>query len=206
MHRAVKMYEMGGPGKWICSQFVAWTLAIPGGLDMNSLESKPKGCDLPKFVVNDLQPFPGGLMSTPYWSKDSAHWYMPCDGVGCFVGVPNVPKWAGGTTALPTTTTTTTTVTTTTVTTTTPTPTTTKVTTTPTPDEKESDDKKSGDKKSDEKESEQKAAQDSGDVVVKISDEEANSEQKKHTEAGGHDKASSDSSSHQEPKAVVTKE
>merc|ERR1711924_3891 len=55
--------------------------------------------DLPKFEVNDLQPFPGGLLQKEFWSKESASWNMKCDDVGCWVGVPMAPEWAGGTTS-----------------------------------------------------------------------------------------------------------
>merc|ERR1712124_169040 len=115
MHKALDMFHQGGPGIWICSQFVAWTLAFPGGLNMNPANIA-EGCDLPKFEVVDLQPFPGDLLYQDYWSKESSAWTMKCDVAGCWVGVPMAPEWAGGTTSTTSTTTTPTTTTSTTTT------------------------------------------------------------------------------------------
>lgn len=108
--RALKMYEseQKGPGKWICSQFVAWALAYPGGLNMNYGDVGP-GCTAPQWTIKNLQPLPGDLMSQEFYA--AGKWKVPCDASGCYIGVPAIPDWAGGTTSTTSTTTTSTTTT-----------------------------------------------------------------------------------------------
>jgi hypothetical protein len=119
--RALEMYKKGGPGKWICSQFVGWTLAFAGGIntDYGLLSDS---CQVPSWTLKNVQPLPGQLTDMDFFDQNLL-WHMPCTGLGCFVGAPVTPDWAGGTM---TTTTTTTTVTTTSTTRTT----TSKITTT----------------------------------------------------------------------------
>jgi hypothetical protein len=126
--RALKMYKTGGPGKWICSEFVGWTLAFAGGInsDYGLLSS---GCDVPTWTIKNIQPLPGELTDMSFFDPKMP-WHMPCEAVGCFVGVPAVPEWNGGTTTTTTLTTTITSTTTSTSSSTTSTTTTTEPSTT----------------------------------------------------------------------------
>jgi len=98
--RADKMYAKGGPKKWICTQLLAWTLAFPGGLNLDPTNTEPL-CDVPKWVVKDMQPNPGDMLTAPFVAKSD--WKIPCGTHGCWIGVPATAAWAGGTTAAPTT-------------------------------------------------------------------------------------------------------
>lgn len=94
--RANRMYNSGGPRQWICTQLVAWTIAFPGGLNVNPNNTSPD-CSVPDYIVKNLQPNPGDMLSAPFVQQGG--WRAPCDTAGCYIGVPNVPRWAGGTTA-----------------------------------------------------------------------------------------------------------
>lgn len=96
--RAMAMYRKGGPGRWICSEFVGWTLAFAGGIntDYGLLSSN---CDVPSWTIQNIQPLPGELTDMSFFDQDKP-WHMPCEAVGCFVGVPAVPEWSGGTTTV----------------------------------------------------------------------------------------------------------
>jgi hypothetical protein len=74
--KALTLYHNGGPGKWFCSQYVAWTLAFPGGL--NTDYGDAGGCATPPWdgKVENLQPAPGDLISQPYW--DASNFYASC--------------------------------------------------------------------------------------------------------------------------------
>jgi len=102
--RAIEMYKRGGPGKWICSEFVGWTLAFPGGIntDYGLLSDK---CQVPSWTVKNIQPLPGQLTDMDFFDQRLL-FHMPCTATGCFVGVPVTPDWAGGTMTTTTTTTT----------------------------------------------------------------------------------------------------
>jgi hypothetical protein len=84
---AIKMYQDGGPHMWICSELVAWTLAFPGGLNMNPANKDP-WCKYPKWVIKNLQPNPGDFL-TAKW-VEQIPWKMPCEELGCFMAVPPV--------------------------------------------------------------------------------------------------------------------
>lgn len=92
---AIAKYKKGGPGKWICSEFVAWTLAFPGGLNLDY--GSDDDCDNPPWQIKNIQPFPGQLTHTAYFDPD-LDWHMPCNHAGCFLAVPDTAAWAGGTT------------------------------------------------------------------------------------------------------------
>jgi len=113
--RAIAKYREGGPGKWICSELVAWTLAFAGGLNQD-YGTISEDCEEPPWTIKNVQPFPGDLSETDFFDPN-IKWRMPCDDFGCFVGVPETPQWAGGTTGTTTVTTTRSTVTTKTLTT-----------------------------------------------------------------------------------------
>lgn len=115
---AIAKYKAGGPGKWICSQLVAWTLAFAGGINTD-YGAISEDCEEPSWKIKNVQPFPGDLSDAEFFDP-AMRWRMPCDDTGCFVAVPATAQWAGGTTGTTTVTTTTsssTTLTTTTVTT-----------------------------------------------------------------------------------------
>jgi hypothetical protein len=78
--KAMKLYRKGGPGSWFCSQFVAWTLAFPGGLNTDYATSK--SCSVPRWtgMIENLQPAPGDLINQPVW--DNSSFFMPCP-MGC---------------------------------------------------------------------------------------------------------------------------
>lgn len=95
--KAMAKYKQGGPGQWICSEFVAWTIAFAGGINID-YGSLSDDCDVPPWTVKNLQPFPGDLADTEYFDPD-IKWRMPCHAEGCFLAVPVTPEWAGGTTA-----------------------------------------------------------------------------------------------------------
>merc|ERR1719265_128224 len=87
MTRAVKMYQSQdhGPGQWICSQLLAWGAAFAGGLNMGP--GGPSGCaGAPhKFVVTDLNPYPGNLLDVP-WVDPDFKFRADCDASGCWIG------------------------------------------------------------------------------------------------------------------------
>jgi len=103
--RAMAMYREGGPGKWICSELVAWTLAFAGGINLD-YKSDSDDCELPPWPVQNIQPFPGELSSAAFFDPNTK-WRMPCQDAGCFLAVPATAAWAGGTTMTSTTTATT---------------------------------------------------------------------------------------------------
>jgi len=118
--KAIALYKAGGPGKWICSELVAWTLAFAGGINTD-YGAISEDCEEPSWKIKNVQPFPGELSDAEFFDP-AIRWRMPCGETGCFVAVPEMPQWAGGTTGtttITTTTSTSTTSTTTTVTTTT---------------------------------------------------------------------------------------
>jgi hypothetical protein len=91
-HKAMDLYHRGGPGKWFCSQFVAWTLAFPGGLNTDYGAgqglgaSSSAGCSLPSWdgKVDYLQPAPGDLIQQSFY--DQSNFYMDCP-KGCDNGL-----------------------------------------------------------------------------------------------------------------------
>lgn len=98
--KADTMYTNGGPGQWICAQLVAWTLAFPGGLNVDKTRPIVDGCSVSGWVVKDVQPNPGSLLKegedkqTGFFELTS--WHMPCEAKGCWVGVPTTSRWTGG--------------------------------------------------------------------------------------------------------------
>jgi len=94
-NRAVQMYNAGGPGKFICTQLVAWTIAFAGGLNTNP-KNVDGQCAVPAFTVKDLQPNPGDMLKVPWVGP--GNWHIPCGTKGCYIAVPNIPQWSGGTT------------------------------------------------------------------------------------------------------------
>lgn len=96
--RAQKMYEQGGPGKWICTQVLAWTIGFAGGLNENKSNTE-LGCSAPKWLVTNMQPNPGTMLTADFVAP--GEWRVPCGPHGCFIGVPADAEWAGGTTGLP---------------------------------------------------------------------------------------------------------
>jgi hypothetical protein len=94
--RADRMYLAGGPHKWICTQLVAWTIAFAGKLNLNPANME-SGCEVPEWVVTNLQPGPGDFLTAKFVQPGS--WRVPCAEVGCYLGVPHDSKWAGGTEA-----------------------------------------------------------------------------------------------------------
>merc|ERR1719162_1097390 len=89
------MYDAGGPGKWTCSQLVAWTLAFAGGLNtdyQNPYDTCKNG--QPGWVIQDIQECPGRLMEEDNIWDPAITWSMPCNGVACWIGAP--PSWVGG--------------------------------------------------------------------------------------------------------------
>lgn len=81
----------GGPHHWMCSQFIAWALAFPGGLNTdywsagdeppwidygfvttNVIEYEP--CGEPVWYITDLQPLPGRFRKMDFFdSRSSIH-------------------------------------------------------------------------------------------------------------------------------------
>jgi len=126
--RAVALYnKAGGPGRWICSELVAWALAFAGGINTD-YGAISEDCEEPSWKIKNVQPFPGELSDAEFFDP-AIRWRMPCDETGCFVAVPETSQWAGGTTGTTTVTSTTSTSTSTTSTSTTTTMTTSTSTT-----------------------------------------------------------------------------
>lgn len=73
--RALEMYRRGGPGKWICSQFAAWTLAFAGGLNTDYPGPGASTCAAPSWdgVVDFLEPSPNDLINQKYWDNSNYH-------------------------------------------------------------------------------------------------------------------------------------
>jgi hypothetical protein len=92
--RAWKMYQAGGPHKWICTQLLAWMIAFPGGLD-ELPENHDYTCAQPKWLIKDLQPGPGAMLKLTNVMQPGT-WKALCGPKGCFIGVPNVPEWNNG--------------------------------------------------------------------------------------------------------------
>lgn len=87
--RALDMYRNGGPKAWFCSMYVAWVLGMAGGLntDLPPGASADPACELPPWVVKNLQPTPGDLARLNIWST-TAQFDMPCSWRGCFTALP----------------------------------------------------------------------------------------------------------------------
>jgi hypothetical protein len=84
--KALDLYNSGGPGKWFCSQFVAWTLAFPGGL--NTDYGSNGACVTPPWDghVEFLEVAPGDLIHQPFYDANGI--YASCAGqYGCDIGV-----------------------------------------------------------------------------------------------------------------------
>lgn len=99
--RAIAKYREGGPKMWICSEFVAWTLAFAGGINQD-YGAISDDCELPSWNIKNVQPFPGELSDTEFFDE-RIQWRMPCEDAGCFIAVPATSQWAGGTTGTTTT-------------------------------------------------------------------------------------------------------
>jgi hypothetical protein len=92
--RAFEIFKTGGPGKWMCSQLVEWTLAFAGGLNLDY--SPDDHCTGPGWTITDLQEWPGRLLGEYNLWDPSITWRMPCNNVNCFIGAPTSARWAGG--------------------------------------------------------------------------------------------------------------
>jgi len=123
--RAFKMYQEGGPGKWICSELVSWALAFAGGLNLDYPEKAPDDekdekdekedkedkddkddkdrCIFPRWNIKNIQQNPGQLFRDDIYDPNIT-WKVPCGELGCYVAVPKTADWAGGTVATTTTT------------------------------------------------------------------------------------------------------
>jgi len=94
--RALRMFEAGGPHVWACSQYVAWTLAFPAGLNTGS---DPSGnCPIAPWVFDNLQPFPDEVIDEPIW-EHGTEFNLRCSVHGCFMpgDVPALPVTASPT-------------------------------------------------------------------------------------------------------------
>jgi hypothetical protein len=93
--RAYGMYKSGGPGKWICSSLIAWTLAFPGGINMD-YKNPYDQCSGPGWPLTNMQEFPGHLMNEQNIWDPHIQWHLPCSAMGCWVGAPMSARWEGG--------------------------------------------------------------------------------------------------------------
>jgi len=73
--KALQLYQAGGPRKWMCSQFVAWTLAFAGGLNTDYSPGGSSSCAAPAWdgKVESLQPAPGDLIHQSFWGSKGFH-------------------------------------------------------------------------------------------------------------------------------------
>lgn len=84
--KALNLYHRGGPGKWFCSEFVAWTLAFPGGL--NTDYGDKGACATPPWDahVEYLEVAPGDLVDQPFY--DTSGVFVSCsDSYPCAFGI-----------------------------------------------------------------------------------------------------------------------
>jgi hypothetical protein len=93
--RALAMYHAGGPGKWMCANRVLWTLAFPGGLNVD-YDNPYDQCPGPGWPLTNMQEYPGTLMNEANIWNPRIQWHMPCNVVGCWIGAPTSARWQGG--------------------------------------------------------------------------------------------------------------
>jgi hypothetical protein len=93
--RAYAMFKAGGPGKWICSSLIAWTLAFPGGIN-SDYKNPYDQCTGPGWPLTNLQEWPGHLERESNIWDTHIQWHLPCNEMGCWVGAPMSARWRGG--------------------------------------------------------------------------------------------------------------
>jgi hypothetical protein len=91
--RALALYRAGGLGTWFCSDLIIWTLAFPGGINMD-YDNPYDQCPGAGWPLTNMQEYPGALMNEQNIWNQAILWHLPCNEAGCWVGAPM--SWQGG--------------------------------------------------------------------------------------------------------------